>query len=299
MARKHHHVISKGYQRFFADGERIRLVDKVAGRDRVVSVTDAFARKHFNAVRTDAGRVDELEDEWQRVENASLPSVRALIAGDHSANHRHMAKVLAAVHLARSFAFELVWDRVWAATTKQRVDRVPANESLLAAFLEDFGRDPEPGEIEGLMAGAAAEMRGTNALFVERMAAGHNRLLEWFAPMHVQLVTCVGRSMPFITGDVPVANVEDPTEGFRVGVAQGLAVGDSGHIYMPLGRRLGMFLTTRPEDDVATEPWKVQRLNRLVWRAAIRHVACHPEDDLRRAVALDRSGVSEPPTLAT
>ncbi len=87
--RKRHHIVSRGYQRFFADGDRIRVTDKavLAGRTRrlpePIGTRDAFVRKHFCGHLDATGQhVDVLEDEWTRLESMALPHVRRFIDGD-------------------------------------------------------------------------------------------------------------------------------------------------------------------------------------------------------------------------
>ena len=89
------HVVSAGYQRFFtADGKRIRVVTKqdlVEHRyeGKSVSVLDNFKeKKHFLRVIVNGNASDELEDEFARVESASLPLIRGSSTGRPSRRTR-------------------------------------------------------------------------------------------------------------------------------------------------------------------------------------------------------------------
>jgi hypothetical protein len=97
VARRRHHVVSRGYQRFFADGERVLLIDKNTRTYKEVGTRDTFVEAHFNSWRTQAGWDDSLEDQWQRIEGLVLPDVRVLLAGAGGEQQRESAKILAAV----------------------------------------------------------------------------------------------------------------------------------------------------------------------------------------------------------
>ena len=45
------HVVPAGYQRNFADGERIKIIEKATKNERTVGVRDNFVASHFLAER--------------------------------------------------------------------------------------------------------------------------------------------------------------------------------------------------------------------------------------------------------
>src|SRR4051794_30457949 len=112
MGRKHHHIVSEGYQRLFATTEGIRLVDKDTSTARVVGTKGAFARKHFSSYLRDGSWSDELEDEWATRESYALPHARHLNAGARTRESRNAIKILAALHYVRSYAFEEMLRRI-------------------------------------------------------------------------------------------------------------------------------------------------------------------------------------------
>ena len=86
-------------------------------------------------------------------------------------------------------------------------------------------------------------------------------------------------------------------EEFRVGIRQGLAIGEATKFYMPLGCRVAMQLWSHaPPDEHIPVHW-VQRLNLLVGRAALRFLVCQPSMDPRRLLA--DSSYREKPSQVT
>jgi hypothetical protein len=71
VTRKHHHIISEGYQRLFATSGGIRLIDKDTMTAKVIGTKSAFARKHFSSYLRDGEWCDELQDDWGA--NGTLP----------------------------------------------------------------------------------------------------------------------------------------------------------------------------------------------------------------------------------
>jgi len=287
--RKHHHVVSEGYLRFFAADKHVLLCDKVPKdgqpRMRLAGTKGVFVRRHFSSYTVDGQRFDQVEDEWQRLENEALPAVRHWIAGSEGPATRNEVKVLAALHFARSYGFRSFFDQVARDYKATATADLLADPRLRLAWLRDKGRVPEPGEAEALISKQFDEMVGPgNPLIIQRMANGYNVALEKLIPLHVQAVRPVSKGVDFITGDSPFVYYDGRQE--RVGARGRLALGDAQHAYMPLGPRLAVTFTTSPEGDVVAPIWLVQELNILVWRAAFSQVACHPATDLSRALAM-------------
>jgi hypothetical protein len=288
--RERHHVVSQGYLRFFADGKILTLCDKVpregAPRVRRVGTRDVFVRSHFSSYTVNGQRFDQVEDEWQRLENEALPAVRNWIAGREGPTARNEAKVLAALHFARSYGFRFFFNQVALEYRPTAMAELLEDPRLRQVWRYDRGRDPEPGEAEALIAEQFDQITGPGSPFViERMANAYNFALEKLIPLHVQAVTPVSKGVDFITGDSPFVYYDEV--GDRVGARSRLALGDAKHAYMPLGPRLGVAFTTRPEGDGVAPVSLVQEINTLVWRAAFSQVACHPATDLGRALGMN------------
>lgn len=280
MARDHHHVVTAGLLRHFAEGPRIRLVDKQTGSSKVIGVSDTFVMRGFNTMRTEAGFHDEVEDEWARLEGETLPPIRAAIAEHNLDAAADELKVLAAVHVARSHLTRAFFDRAFMKRRAAPTDGMDMG-LLDTAFREQYGRPPAPGEMELVVADHIKVRHEDNIMFVEEMVDLHNKVLAKLWPLHLQPVWVFApRRTQLVIGDVPVVRMT--AGGFRVNAA----IGDSEAIYMPLAPQAGVSFTTRPQPAAEVLPLGVQQLNSLVWRAAQRHVACHPATDWQRALLL-------------
>jgi len=99
---KHHHYVSRGYQRKFADGEQIKLVWKHVDRVKTIGTRDAFARTNYNAFESATGLDDTLEHEWAKLEGFALPAIDRAAEGDRSPEVIERLAVLVAIHFARS-----------------------------------------------------------------------------------------------------------------------------------------------------------------------------------------------------
>jgi len=279
-----HHVVSRGYQRLFADGEQIRRVEKTTRRAIIVGTRDAFVERHFNSWEDNEGnRDDELEHQWSVRENECLPVLRSLVAGrDTSAGAREAVKIVAAIHFSRSYAFAEVQQRIAEEVTDQHAASADGRDHLRAAFREQEGRDPYPGEI------AAAVRRGAEAQFggrrqlIRDMAYAYNRALEMMTPLFVQLVWKHRPFIDFVFGDHPVVH----SDRRRVGLRQ-LPLGEATRIFMPLSSTVGALFTTRQTADIGVAPAVIQRLNLQTWQAAERYIAGHPSTELSASLAMN------------
>lgn len=277
---RRHHVVSQGYQRLFADGKRIRLVWKDSGQSKLVGTRDAFVERGFHAVHADGESSDALEDEWARVERLALPGLRAAASGHQSPDTDYAIKAMMAMQWARSYAVREMFGLVFDRNRSRAATDLAQSEHLPVLFEDQYGRPPHPGEIEEYVHGRLEEMRHGNALFVERIAHLHNKAVERFAELHVQLVM-VGRPVfGFLTSDNPVVI----SDGARVGVQSGLALLDACHVYMPLSRWAAALLTTGNEGSAVGNPMTVQILNNLTWRNSLTQLASHPSEDWLRAL---------------
>lgn len=287
---KRHHVVSRGYQRFFADGERIKLVTKATRHARIVGTGDAFVRDHFNSFNDGAGTwVDTLEQKWAELEDEALPLIRGLIAGADSDHNRNAVKILAAIHFGRSYAIREMIDRIVGETVAAHAASADGEERLREMFRKQYGREAQPGEIRTMIEERAAAQFGGQRQLIRDMARGYNVALDKLIPTKVQLVWPRSKRAEFITGDGPFVYANGP----RVGVRQGVPLGDATHLYMPLAPCLAAAFTTNDEEDGEVPPSVVQRQNLLIWQSASRHVACHPSTNASLALAttiVDRTG---------
>jgi hypothetical protein len=279
--RRRHHVVSRGYQRFFADGERILLCDKATRTARSVGTADAFVQGRFNSYLTGNVWLDELEDEWARIENAALPHVRRLICRSILGPDEEAAvKVLAAVHFVRSYSLRDVFDRIFAETAATAPSGIASKKKIQRAYRRQHGRDAQPGEIEAHISERLEGLYDSNRLFVEQMVSSQSKALAIFEQLHLQLLRPVGSRIQLITGDTPLVIFDDSRVGLNAGVALGTAL----RRYMPLAPTLGVMFTTAREADQHISSLRAQELNWYVWRAAQKKVAGHPTADLSRSL---------------
>lgn len=284
MARKHHHVVSEGYQRFFANPAGIRLLDKQTRTARVVGTKSAFARKHFSSYIRDGVWSDELEDEWSSRENFAIPHARRLIAGARDVEARDALKILAAIHYVRSYAFEIILNRILAEQIVEAPSRIAEDRTVIHAFVNDYGREPKAGEIEQVVLERWSEMNDGRRLLVSEMAEGFNKVMTILDPLKVQLIWPRKRNhSQFVFGDTPLVHYAD--DG-RLSALGGLALGDANKVYFPVGPLLGALFTVKPFADGAIEGDVVQGLNRKTWTAAARFVGAHPETNLKRSLSV-------------
>lgn len=277
---RRHHVVSRGYLRAFAEGERTLLCDIERGAASLVGIRDVFVYARFNSFRTQLGWIDDLERDWARIESIVLPVVRGLVAGSVGRDDREAAKVLCALHTARSYSYHEVFGRIADAHAIDAPKEIAESEDVLRAFRGSHARDPEPGEIEATARELFIELLDDNSLLVERMANTYNTVLERFHPLFVQLLYPISPSVRLATGETPAVHFDRPA--LRVGLRSGLALFEADHFYMPLAPTIGMMLTTNEEDDEEMSPVVTRRMNSLVYRGAKRFVICHPSDDPAR-----------------
>lgn len=279
-ARKHH-LVSAGLQRNFGAGDFIQLVSKTTDFDSVVHVRTAFWEKDYNSLRTGAGVNVELESEWTRIEDWALPLVRSASATNHTPTIDLAIKALMMTHWTRSYAMREVGDRIFKYAMEEHRVGLDDDPKLLRAFENQFGRPPQPGEMVAHFDTNADDLKTSNRLDVQRMVRHYNKGMKYLDPLHVQLITPATRRIGLILSDNPVVT----QKYLAMGVHHRVALLDATAFFMPLTRWLAMTLTTKPQPDVEVSPIGAQELNRGTWRNALRFIACHPDQDWRRACA--------------
>jgi hypothetical protein len=294
MGGKNHHVVSRGYLRFFADGKRASYIDR---RDRsfkrYVGIRDMFVETRFNSFRSLEGWDDSAESRWEDYENIDLPLIHKMFNGNREPEGYGAARRLAAVHFARSFAVREIQKQI-AVLVPIGVSRKMATDGKATrAYLDHFGHAPGPGEMERYIDQQMNLLVKSRRIHVDGMIRTFNAAMKLFGDAHLQLLRVEG-PVELLTGDIPVVPCD--ANCFRLGVRDGLVLARAPMTYMPLGRRLGMKLWTegQPPDGVLTRV-EVQTLNWLMWRAADRFLVCHPSASPSRLLA---TGLTEATTLA-
>ncbi len=252
------------------------LFDKATHRRRLVGTRAAFVKADYNTFWDEDGeRREFLEDEWQRVENAAIPQVREVVGGASlTANSAAAIKSLAAMHFARSPSLHEASEHLAPSILASEMERAERDPETAAVFEAERGRPPEPGELRALVQQLAAEFVSSNLSRVTSMVNMHNRVLEILEPLHLQLIRPRQELVGFAFCDTPFLN-HDRKSGL-LGPADGLAVGDSDLLLMPLARYCCVTFTKADEGSVEAPASLVDEINLLVWRSARRFVASHP-----------------------
>lgn len=280
MARRHH-VISSGYQRGWADGKRLMLVDKEPRWARMVGVKDAFVEAGFNSRLTSSGDDEELELEWARLEQAAVPHVRRVGDGGSLDERADMEiKTMIAMHFARSYALRDMFEEQWAPHESAPLFGMNRDRLNRAWQRDHSGCLPSDEEILAVVTPRMREYKASNTFLVGQMVKFHNQLVDHLRDMHLQLITAPPGPVEFIFGDEPVIRVAD------MGLRLRVAILDADGVYFPIGRHRAVTVTTNRESDIDCSRVTVVQLNRLAWRAARRQVAHHPAASWDRSVGL-------------
>ncbi len=240
-----HHLVSRGYQRFFAAGELVCLIDMRTHSYRLAGTRDVFVEANFNSWRTQDGWNDELEHTWHdKVESPSIALVGQLLNGKTGPAERDGANVLAALHLARSYSFDTVHRRILNQVGLSEMHLVEEDPNYAELFASEAGHVPEPGELADRVRVIVEAMLAGRHSLLERMVYLFNFTMEFFRALNVRLLFAPP-TMSFLTGDTPVVTRDE--RGFRIGIRQGVALGDTYGIFMPLGRKVALDLFDWPD----------------------------------------------------
>ena len=286
--RRRHHVVPAGYQRGFADGERIRLVAKDGTVDRVVGVKDVFVEEGFLAGQFVDLPVDVIERAFADIEAVVVPDVRSITSLALSPDQAAAVKCLVAMLWARSYATRATSDRVRQTTAAERGPQLKTSPKVRAAFKTDFGRDPDPGEIEAHVDRRVREFVSANKFYVDQVVRFYNQAVKHFTPLTVSLYSADKLPYGLITSDNPVLL---STDMHLLGVARptvSVALLDARVIYTPLHRRMGACLT-RSDESCRLASVGVVRINNAMWRNARAHVVAHPDEDWPTATGIARA----------
>jgi len=286
-----HHLVSRGYQKNFAnDRQLVVVVDKATGRHKLRGTKSTFVAPGFNSYyEPDGTPNDVLEREWSRVEATCLRRVREVEAATIDRPEiRQALTALFSIHLVRSKAFENSHRVLWAQVVDDLADSSDHDESMAEVFEAELSRPAQPGELAALTRQLADGRERTRRLFVDSMVRVFNDANIMMARWHFQVI-CIGRqtNAGFILGDTPIVHA-DLGSG-RFGFRDGLAIGDASLLVAPIGRRVAVAASAHrlPASELRNKR-AVTAFNSLVWHAAFEEVACHP-DDARETCRLFRS----------
>lgn len=296
--RRKQHLVSKGYQRNFADGLFVSVVDASTGlvvADRR-SINVNWRVPDFLSVVDGSGLVDDsLEREFARSERVYLNAIRDIRPFTKlTVQQRRAIDALTAAHLVRSVQFANRHKELVRAAAAQSTAKLPLDPRARQVFIAQHGRPPRPGELEGIVAAVAAEFARQHDLLADGVRRVMPRLEPILGPRKIQLVELEERLPGLVLADHPI--LHGRRDKGRFGFRDAGAIGDADTIFVPLSRRvLAVYTATSPGDIRIRTKASVLWINSLLVRGAASEVACHPEDAIhtsRLVRDLDRYAAS-------
>ena len=254
------HFVHKSYLRGFANPGRFVVEYTLAPAGRSTrAIRSVFAETDMMTIEWEDGeRVDELEAQWADIESKCGEPLKR-IRGSKALDHRDDSVALAmtaALHWARGSQFRTASAELADRAVEHRycgvLDRL---DELEEKFEDEFERAPEPGEVAVIAMERLDEMRYSNFLTVTSMAQSFNKFVDWVSDKQVELSIAPDHGTGFSTSDSPLIIADKDTD--RVGLGEGLALGDSSLILMPVSRRLACAFTY--ERQQASSPHQPQR----------------------------------------
>jgi Protein of unknown function (DUF4238) len=282
--RRQQHLVSKGYQRNFSDGNCVSILDVTTGT--VLRARRSIERNwrvpDFVSVVTSEGGVDDsLEREFAKDERVILNVIREISPSSAKVTDRQKDALdkLAVIHLVRSLSFASTHEAVvknW--LTDGAID-LATDPTAIALFTRDKGRPPVPGELEAIVAASAQTFAARPDLLAGGMRHGTQTIPEILAKSSIQLISG-DESLPgFVLPDHPILHGKRDKGLF--GFRYAGAVGDADLIVAPIHRRLVAFYSRRRLRNVEIKTKKgISVVNALLMRSAASEVACHPADAL-------------------
>ncbi|MCQ3809093.1 MAG: DUF4238 domain-containing protein [Acidimicrobiia bacterium] len=276
---RHQHYVARGYQRGFADGERIILVDKLNRTRKEVGIRHAFVARSHSTFADSKGQLrDEVDEEWGRIENMSIRNMRRVTDTNANLDVEATAaiKAIAALHFARSESIRDAALRFEPEFIDDYARQAESDEQLKQMFRKEYGRESREGELQELVLVRGEFMVDSNLSQVDRMLHIYNTSLEIFEPFYVQIIRPMKGQSGFSFCDSPLVNHCRKTG--KTGPRDGLAIGDSDLLLIPLGRYICAALTAEQDPHVTISPSLVEYINHLTWESAVRFVAYHPKE---------------------
>jgi hypothetical protein len=285
MARRAH-VVPRGFQRYFAEGEQITLVDKRNRTGRLVGTKDAFVSNGLLTVRINGTSSDEMEDEFARVESHVLPALARIRPGEWPTGEDHLLMCAAGSLLwARSFGAEELRNRISTEMIDRSTERFASHQRFARIFRAQHGRDPARSDVEETVRESMRQIERERQVAVSAIARHYMQGIERFSAMDYD-VLAASTGHEFVTSDSPVLLGLDPEFG-AVGMHNRIGIEKAQAIYVPIRRTVAVrFHREGPGTHRRLLPRAMAVLNNAMWRNAVRWVACHPSVDWRRACSV-------------
>lgn len=278
------HRVPVFYQRAWAENGRIQLHDLSRGEARTVSPRDAFVAKRVFSFRDSDGSWNAaLEHHFARIETAVAPHVQRFISGADDATAVGAVQLLMATCFSRSLTVAVRSQEIATSEMPEMMSELAADPEAIRIFESDFGRPPSDGELMALVRDVWEGKSDDNEIYVNSVGRAHNFAVERFERTTLQRVAAPKHArVGLLSCDTPVVHAESE-RAIRVGVAEGLALGDAGFVFMPLSPQLAVCVTNEALPAVNADLAFVQRLNStLTRRAAHRWILATPRMDVTR-----------------
>ncbi|MFP5487622.1 MAG: DUF4238 domain-containing protein [Acidimicrobiia bacterium] len=280
-ASQRHHLVSKGYQKNFADGQqRLTIINARSGVtiERLRPARRNWVEDDWNTFWEESGDPNRhLEQEFARIEAGVMRRIREVRPGAVAQAQLAAVINLAAIHLVRSRSFIDFLRHVRTTAMPDLVDQFTTDPELLTRFEAQHGRRPDDGEVRSLVLRVGRELMTSRRSELETVIAQHNKIAELLTKNTLQVLTIADDLPGLPIGDAPVvhANLDSARFGFR----DRLAIGDANLILVPLTRRVAACLTRSPMADTtigSMHQWK--RVVDIQIRACLGEIAAHPDD---------------------
>jgi hypothetical protein len=292
------HWVSRGYQQNFASEEkRVAVLDVRTGRvvDARRPIKSNFRDHGFTTFLEAGVPNDLLERAFASVESRVLNEIRTIGADRRGPQQKADVANLFAIHLVRSPAFKSFHRSIGDRFREEEVTGFATDTELSERFEVSAGRPPNEGELLDLALRAYDEMIADPMSLVTTTIGQHDAMAEMLNGFHLQVVELVAGLPGFVIGDTPVVHAQ--LGNARYGFRDRLALGDADFIIGPLTRTTAACFTVRPLAPALVKTRKMlDTINAIFLRAALREVACHPDD--AKAVRQTHSRLDRlPPSL--
>lgn len=212
-----HHLVSKGYQKNFADErQRVSVVDARRGKliEPFRPTKRNWVEEHWNSFPGETGAQNpHLEKEFARIGATVMRSIREVSTAGVTLRQKAAIVNLFAIHLARSRSFVDFRESIYDVAVPESVDRLVEDAEIAASFNDHLGRSASPGELRAFVeARAIGPIRSKESL-LETVGEYHNKFAEKLDGYSVQVVN-VAEGLPgFVLGDVPVVHATSVRPG--------------------------------------------------------------------------------------
>lgn len=245
---KRQHVVSRVVIARFAVDGLVEVEDvRKPGRWRPKSPSAVGYVEDY--VRHDSAGAEAV---WQRTETllaTALDELDGGVAPARGSRTEQTVKDCLALHWARSHSFKAAADKAWERVRRASLEDLARRPELLArVFAQRTGRDDPTAEDladvnDDLHQGPDDVVDGRH--FSERVRHFYAEAQAKFTDRSLEVGRCLPNTQDLVISDNPVVTPSRRKSGLNA--EQGVALGDAHAVGMPLGPRLFVSLTDRPD----------------------------------------------------